>query len=179
MANENVSLSSAGYTALRNSEGAVMRYYNDLANNCTFGVGTLLHHGPCSAAELQRPITAAEVNAQLALRVQVAERAVRAGVPNVQLTQEQFDSFVSFVYNVGARGAAAALRAANRGESLHVAAEMNANVYVHPRDAQGRRLAPVRVPGLVQRRQREAAAFLGAASAGQTRASPMRARGTP
>ena len=79
MANENVSLSSAGYTALRNSEGAVMRYYNDLANNCTFGVGTLLHHGPCSAAELQRPITAAEVNAQLALRVVAGATGARRG----------------------------------------------------------------------------------------------------
>lgn len=96
----------------------------------------------------------------LGLRVQTAERAVREAVPDGQLTQAQFDALVSFVYNVGAKGAAGALAAANRGAVSEVAAHMNANVYVHPRDARGRRLPAVRVQGLVNRRQREAAPFL-------------------
>jgi lysozyme len=160
MANENMHISAAGLTELRLREGAVMHYYNDLANHCTFGVGTLVHHGPCTPEELQRPVTEQEVNTQLAVRVNSAERAVRVGVPDVQLAQAQFDALVSFVYNVGARGAAATLQAANRGAGNDVAAHMNANVYVHPRDARGRRLPAVRVQGLVNRRQREAAPFL-------------------
>ena len=160
MANENMQMSGAGLAELRLREGAVMHYYNDMANHCTFGVGTLVHHGPCTVEELQRSVTAAEVDAQLAVRVRVAETAVRAGVPATPLTQAQFDALVSFVYNVGARGAASTLAAANRGAPSDVAAHIHAHVYVHPRDAQGRRLAPVRVQGLVNRRQREATPFL-------------------
>ncbi|CAB3763524.1 hypothetical protein LMG29660_04780 [Burkholderia puraquae] len=48
MANENMRLSEAGWAALCDREQAVMHYYNDQANNCTFGVGTLAHSGPCT-----------------------------------------------------------------------------------------------------------------------------------
>jgi lysozyme len=159
MANENMQMSAGGYADLRVSEGAVMRYYNDIANNCTFGVGTLVHNGVCTAEELRTPVTQAQVNAQLTARVQVAERAVRAGVPDVQLTQAQFDSLVSFVYNVGAGGAATTLAAANANTPQQVVARMQQHVYVHPRDANGRRLPAVRVQGLVNRRQREVVPF--------------------
>lgn len=148
-----------------------MHYYNDIANNCTYGVGTLAHSGACSPAELQTAVTATQVDAQLAARVRTAERAVRAGVPNVQLTQAQFDSLVSFVYNVGAGGAATTLAAANANTPAQVASLMQQHVYVHPRDANGRRLAPVRVQGLVNRRQREVVPF--------NQASPQRPQTTP
>ncbi|HVZ31948.1 MAG TPA: glycoside hydrolase family protein [Polyangiaceae bacterium] len=160
MANENMTMSADGMTLLRLSEGAVLRYYNDLANNCTYGIGTLVHAGACTQDELRLPVTEQQVNAQLAVRVRTAESAVRRGVPHFQLTQAQFDALVSFVYNVGAAGAATALAAADRGASPDVVADMNARVYVHPRDAQGRRLPAVRVQGLVNRRQREAAPFV-------------------
>ncbi len=39
MANENMRLSQAGWAALRQRENAIMAYYNDQANNCTYGVG--------------------------------------------------------------------------------------------------------------------------------------------
>jgi lysozyme len=159
MANENMQMSAGGYADLRVSEGAVMRYYNDIANNCTFGVGTLVHIGACTAEELRTPVTEAQVNAQLTARVRVAERAVRAGVPDVPLTQAQFDSLVSFVYNVGAGGAATTLAAANGNTPQQVVARMQQHVYVHPRDANGRRLPAVRVQGLVNRRQREVVPF--------------------
>lgn len=159
MANENMRMSAGGYADLRVSEGAVMRYYNDIANNCTFGVGTLVHNGVCTAQELRTPVTMEQVNAQLTTRVQIAERAVRAGVPDVQLTQPQFDSLVSFVYNVGAGGAATTLAAANANTPQQVVARMRQHVYVHPRDASGRRLPAVRVQGLVNRRQREVVPF--------------------
>lgn len=159
MANETMTMSTAGMAALRVREGAVLRYYNDSANNCTYGVGTLLHNGACTAEELQRPVTVAQVNTQLNLRVSRAEATVRRHVPDHPLTQERFDALVSFVYNTGATGALPTLRAANRDDAPGVVGQMNQNVYVHPRDAQGRRLPPIRVPGLVNRRREETAPF--------------------
>lgn len=78
MANESMHLSTAGYAALRFNEGTVMHYYNDpIGNNCTWGIGTLAHYGPCTAEELRRTVTPAQVNAVLAERVHEAEREVR------------------------------------------------------------------------------------------------------
>ncbi|MCC8405343.1 hypothetical protein LJ655_26375 [Paraburkholderia sp. MMS20-SJTN17] len=113
MPNESKRLSSTGLTAFRLREGAVLRYYNDSANNCTYGIGTLVHFGPCTAAQFQRPVTLADIEIQLAAAVQAAESAV--------------------------------------GKQ---------NIYVHPRDANGRRLPAVRVAGLINRRREEAAPFL-------------------
>ncbi|MFP3711328.1 lysozyme, partial [Paraburkholderia sp. SIMBA_009] len=84
---------------LRRRESAVMAYYNDQANNCTYGVGTLAHTGPCTPEELRRPVTTTQVNAQLAARVRRAEAAVRRHVSTRQLTQAQFDELVSYTYN--------------------------------------------------------------------------------
>jgi len=159
MANETMQMSAAGMAALRQREGAVFRYYNDAANHCTYGVGTLAHHGPCTPEELRRPVSIAEVNAQLAARVRSTEQVVRQRVRNHQLTQAQFDALVSFTFNTGAAGARATLDAANRGAFREVATHMNSNIYVHPRDASGRRLAPVRLQGLVNRRREETAPF--------------------
>lgn len=159
MANETMRMSAAGMAALRQREGAVLRYYNDAANHCTYGVGTLAHHGPCTPEELRRPVSIVDVNTQLATRVGSAEAAVRQRVRNHQLTQAQFDALVSFTFNTGAAGARTALDAANRGALRDVATQMNNNVYVHPRDASGRRLAPVRLPGLVNRRREETEPF--------------------
>ena len=158
MANETMRTSAAGLSALSEHEGAVLHYYNDSADNCTYGVGTLAHVSPCTAEELRRPVTQAQVNTQLNLRVSVAEAAVRRGVPDRELTQAQFDSLVSFVYNTGAGGAAATLRVANRGDDRGVVGHMTDNVYVHPH-VNGRRGPAVRLRGLVNRRQAESAPF--------------------
>lgn len=152
-------LSSAGWSELRMREQAVLHYYNDVANNCTYGVGTLAHAGPCTDEELRRAVTAADVNSQLAIRVNTAEAAVRRQVRDHEVTQAQFDALVSFTYNAGASGAHAALEAANRGDNTGVVSHMEQRVYVHPRDAHGRRMGAVRAPGLVNRRQAEAAPF--------------------
>jgi lysozyme len=159
MANENMRMSSAGLAALRQREHAVLRYYNDVANNCTWGIGTLAHRGPCTDRELQRPVTAIDVDRELAIRVQEAEQAVRRQVRNQQLTQDQFDALVSYTYNLGATGARTALQAADHGNSNEVAQQMSGHVYAHPRDRRGRALPSVRVQGLVNRRRDEAAPF--------------------
>ncbi|NML29716.1 lysozyme [Paraburkholderia sp. G-4-1-8] len=144
MANASMRLSSAGWTA----------------NNCTYGIGTLVHTGPCTAEEFRRPVSPTDVDAQLATGVRTAENAVRNRVTNHALTQEQFDALVSFTYNTGATGAGLVLEAANRGQFGDVANQMAQNIYVHPRDAHGRRLRAVRVRGLISRRCEEAAPFL-------------------
>lgn len=104
MANENMRLSASGWTALRTREHAVMSYYNDQANNCTYGVGTLAHMGPCTPDELVRPVTVTQVNAQLAIRVSRAEATVHRAVNTRELTQDQFDELVSYTYNAGGTG---------------------------------------------------------------------------
>lgn len=75
-------MSAAGIAALRRREHVELRYYNDSPRNgnCTYGIGTLVHYGQCTAEELQRPVTLAQVDATLALRVSEAESAVRRNV---------------------------------------------------------------------------------------------------
>lgn len=159
MANENMRLSETGWAALRDREQAIMHYYNDQANNCTFGVGTLAHPGPCTPEELRRPVTSAQVNAQLAARVHTAESHVRRSVTQRELSQAQFDELVSYTYNAGNTGALAALQSANQNNDAGVVSHMNQRVYIHPRDARGRRLPAIRSNGLVNRRRLEAAPF--------------------
>jgi lysozyme len=80
MANESMRTSAAGTAALRLRENVVPNYYNDSANNCTFGVGTLAHLGPCTAEELTRTVTTAMIDGQLAGGLRDAESTVRLHV---------------------------------------------------------------------------------------------------
>lgn len=159
MANESMAMSAEGLSDLRMREGAINRYYNDAANHCTFGVGALVHRGPCTVEELERAVTDSDIEHQLAGTVRAAERSVRAAVRRQALTQAQFDALVSYTFNVGPTGAFNALRAADSGDWEGVSRHMKSAVYVRPRDAHGNRLSPVRLPGLVNRRRAEAAPF--------------------
>ncbi|WP_082582732.1 lysozyme [Frateuria sp. Soil773] len=163
MANEDMHLSATGYAALRRNEGVVMGCYHDarVNGNCTWGVGTLEHYGPCTAEELQRTVTPAQVNAILDARVREAERIVKASVRNQALAQAQFDAAVSFAYNSRTVNVQAALAPADRGDLAGTARAMMRNVMVIPRDPQGHRIGPGRInPGLVNRRTRESAPFV-------------------
>jgi lysozyme len=164
MANENMRMSAAGYSALRVNEGVVMHYYNDAPTNgnCTWGVGTLEHYGPCTQEELNRAVLPQQVEAILQQRVQEAERVVRAVVRRHPLTQAQFDAAVSFAYNSTMRNTRHALQPANTGNMAEVAARMQRNVMITPRDRHGNVAGTRRVsPGLVNRRRREVQPFLG------------------
>lgn len=162
MANENMHLSAAGYAALRQSEGVVMHYYDDARHNgnCTWGIDTLAHYGPCTREELNRTVLPQQANAVLQQRVHEAERIVRATVRNTQLTQAQFDAAVSFAYNSTTANTRRALEPANQGNLPEVAQRFMNNVYVHPRDNHGRVSGPAQFSaGLQNRRRREAAPF--------------------
>ncbi|MFM0282362.1 lysozyme [Paraburkholderia sediminicola] len=162
MANENMRMSAAGYAALRFNEGVVMHYYNDAPadGNCTWGIGTLAHLGPCTAEELQRTVLPERANAILEARVREAERVVRATVTDHQLTQAQFDAAVSFAYNSSTQNIRQALTPANDGDMWSVAQHMLRNIMITPRDRNGRPVGPPRVSqGLLNRRQRETAPF--------------------
>ncbi|WP_227245170.1 lysozyme [Paraburkholderia caribensis] len=173
-ANANLSLSENGQRALQQNEGLRHVYYNDSARNCTYGVGTLAHMGPCTARELGQPVPGSAIQAQLGTGVRRAEQIVRDAVPDHALTQEQFDAAVSFAYNVPG-GARAALSPANRGDMAAVARNMNGYVYVHAHDTRGRPVGPSRrSDGLVTRRRREAAPFL-APPAAASEATPATA----
>ncbi|WP_251031339.1 glycoside hydrolase family protein [Paraburkholderia strydomiana] len=123
-----------------------MSYYNDVANNCTYGVGTLAHLGFRTSAGRQRPLSIAQVNAKLATKVRLTERIVRRNVRNHELTQARFDAQVSFAQNSGEGGSRDTFATANSGNDRLVPSNMSLCVYVHPRDAHGHLLPPPRQP---------------------------------
>ncbi len=165
--NQNLRVSHAGENAMRAREGVVHHYYDrDGGRNCTYGIGTLVHPGPCTAEELRRHVTEAQINEPFHARTETAARAVRSAVTQTPLTQEQFDALVSLTYNLGARGARNVLADVNRGD-FHRATQrmMQATGVVH-RDAHGNPVTGAdghvlmdHPPGLVNRRAAESAPF--------------------
>jgi lysozyme len=139
-----------------------MRYYNDapVNGNCTWGIGTLAHLGPCTPEELARTVLPDQANAILQSRVREAERNVRSIVKRHELTQAQFDAAVSFAYNSSTLNTQQALSPANNGNMLAVAQKMMLNIMITPRNAAGRPAGSARISrGLLNRRQRESAPF--------------------
>ena len=80
-------------------EGCRLAPYNDLAGNATVGIGHLLHRGPLDGTEV--PVTREEALRVFAQDLLPREKTVSSYV-RVPLTQNQFDSLVSFTYNLGA-----------------------------------------------------------------------------
>lgn len=131
-------------------------YYNDGHGNrghCTYGIGILAHRGPCTAEELRRPLSGAQIEASFASAIREAERAVRNNVTHQPLTQAQFDALVSYAFNTGARGARETFQRVDRGDMRGAANTIMSNIY----SRQGGRR--VYMPGLVTRRREESAPF--------------------
>ncbi len=164
--NQDLSLSNDGRNQLIRREAIIRHYYNDAVHNCTYGVGTLAHLGPCTSQELLTPVSDDQLATGLQHGIGIAERAVRRNVRGHILTQQQFDALVSFTYNVGAGGARHVLRQVNTGHLSNAAGTMtrysHATVYgpngQPERDANGHIITRV-LPGLVSRRVEESAPF--------------------
>jgi GH24 family phage-related lysozyme (muramidase) len=115
---------------ISNFEGFSATPYNDAAHNgnCTIGYGTLLHRGPCTAADTAAYPNGVTRDQALGLLQNEANAAANTIDQNVHvpLTQEQRDALTSFVYNVGSGAFANStlLRDINAGNSQAAADQL-------------------------------------------------------
>lgn len=139
-----MNISNAGIAAIKEYEGVRLEAYRDSVGIPTIGVGHI------KGVHMGDKITDAQADSMLRADLQEAEEAVQALVA-VPLTQNQYDSLVSFVFNLG-RGALSGstlLRLLNQGKYQQAAAEFprwsNAGGHL--------------IPGLVKRRMAERRMF--------------------
>ncbi|WP_370698804.1 glycoside hydrolase family protein [Fibrella musci] len=149
----NLSVSSAGVDFVKQFEGFSSSLYNDPAGHCTIGYGHLVHRGNCNgseSAEFRAGITEARGTELLRDSLRSFETSVNTNV-KVTLNQAQFDSLVSFSYNVGtgAFQSSTLLKKLNTGDYAAVPTEMKRWV-----NGGGKVL-----PGLVRRREAEGNLF--------------------
>jgi len=151
MSNENLKISKEGLDHIKRWEGYELEVYDDGVGYLTAGVGHLLSPDEKKRLKLGDPVTEEQVDAWLAEDVKEAEAAVRR-LATYDLTQTQFDSLVSFVFNVGEGAFAKSklLRLLNAGQIEDAADEFERWVF-----AKGRKLR-----GLVSRRAAEQQLFL-------------------
>ncbi|MHC1783475.1 MAG: RHS repeat-associated core domain-containing protein [Anaerolineaceae bacterium] len=101
---------------IRNWEGyEEFPYDNDGSENCTVGIGHLLHFGACSAQEKINKYTAAKIEEFFIVDLANAEKDVRQMFQDLDnyynpdkpngnpfpITQAQFDALVSYTFNAG------------------------------------------------------------------------------
>lgn len=146
MANvNNLSYSDQGLALTEQFEGLQLTAYQDSVGVWTIGYG---HTGP----DVQPGLTITQEQAS-ALLLQDAADAVAAvnRLVTVPLTQNQFDALVDFTFNEGQGNLASStlLRELNAGNTAGAAAQFLVWVYA----------GGVQLPGLVKRRQAEAALF--------------------
>lgn len=153
-------MSPTARLTMRITEKKVMKYYDDGGRpgrgNCTWGIGTKSHNGPCSKSELARVVTDTDIEREFQLRLRVAERGVDQKV-NVELTQAQFDALVSLTYNTGVRGAQPVYDLLNKGD-FDRAANYIATMTTTRQKRKGKYMQ-VTLRGLVTRRMEESAPF--------------------
>jgi lysozyme len=158
-------MSIAARLNMRSIEKKMMKYYYDGGTgrgNCTWGIGTKAHNGPCSKAELARVVHDADIEREFASRLKEAERGVERNV-KVKLTQAQYDALVSLAYNAGVPGSHKVFELINAGNFAGAATRI-ANMVNGHKWVKGKRV-PIFYPGLAARRAKEAAPFRNAASA--------------
>lgn len=159
--NSKLKMSSAAKARMRQHEDPKYYYYDDGGKpgrgNCTWGIGTLAHKGPCTADELKTKVGPAEVEAAFASRITLAEGIVRRNVSHQALNQAQFDALVSFVYNAGGKGAANVLSLVDDGDFKGAASAIPRTIYMTVRTKRGSK--KVIAHGLIGRRSEESAPF--------------------
>jgi lysozyme len=146
--------SETGLSALKRREGLRLEAYQCSASEWTIGYGTRYTSlGPVRRGMV---ITESEAEELLKSDVRLCESRIRDMVV-VPLTQDQFDTLVSFVYNAGPNALAEStlLRKLNKGDYDAAADEFLKWNKVR------RGGAYVVDPGLVNRRKEERTTFLG------------------
>jgi lysozyme len=152
-----VRITDDGLGAVKRREGVVLTMYHDSAGLPTIGVGHLLTHEELTTGKLRievdwhQGITEAQAEDLLRQDLAAAEEAVSE--VTVPLTQQQYDTLVSFAFNVGGQAfrASTLLRLLNAGQYQAVPAQLRR--WIHSAG----RVDPV----LVRRREDEVRQWMG------------------
>ncbi len=152
------SISQNGVQMIEGFEGYSATAYPDPG---TGGAPWTIGYGHTGGVQPGQTITRAQAEAYLKDDLSWAQDAVRRNV-HVPINQNQFDALVSLTYNLGANGYPGLLAKLNAGD--YKGAQQMFGEYVH---AGGHEL-----PGLVNRRAKEAALFGGDAPSGSGSTSP-------
>jgi GH24 family phage-related lysozyme (muramidase) len=157
--NADMHMSPAARARMLATEKIVLRYYNDMGKkrgNCTWGPGFLAHKGICSEEELLKKVEAPLISIEYAKRVAEAERAVKHKI-SIALNQTQFDALCSLTYNAGITGAKDVYVYVNQRDFSGAASAISRMVRVGVTEGGKRKY--VLAPGLIRRREEEAAPF--------------------
>ena len=143
-------LSSDGLTFIQSMEAWRSKPYQDEGGIWTVGYGHVI---PIKILfnYMKRPLTKVEGVQLLASDVETAETLVTKLLPNMSLTQSQYDALVSFVFNIGgyAFSISTLRRLLQSGHLSAAAKEFDRWVYVKQ----------VKSTGLVKRRRAERLLF--------------------
>jgi lysozyme len=96
-----VNVSKAAIALIKHHEGVRSRPYRCPANLWTVGVGHLIGDGKSLPDSWNRTFTEAEIDGILKSDLRRFELGVHKMLPNVPLRQCEFDSIVSFCFNLG------------------------------------------------------------------------------
>lgn len=138
-----IKTSKVGLELIGNAEGCRRDPYKCPADVLTYGVGST--NGPIDTKKLY---TDEEIAARWVKDIKVAEQCVKAYIPKSQsFTQGQWDSIVSFTFNVGCGNLRTSTLAkkANAGQAIAMCYEFGKWVYA----------GKVKLNGLVDRRSKE------------------------
>ena len=96
-----MNVSKAGIALIKHHEGVRNRPYRDCIGLWTVGVGHLIGDGKSLPESWNKTFTSEEVDALLRTDLRRFELGISKMLPNVPLRQCEFDSLVSFAFNVG------------------------------------------------------------------------------
>ena len=96
-----MNVSKAGIALIKHHEGVRNRPYRDCIGLWTIGVGHLIGDGKSLPDSWNKTFTSEEVDALLRTDLRRFELGISKMLPNVPLRQCEFDSLVSFAFNVG------------------------------------------------------------------------------
>ena len=96
-----MNVSKAGIALIKHHEGVRSRPYRCPANLYTVGVGHLIGDGKSLPESWNRTFSQEEIDGLLKSDLRRFELGVHKMLPNVPLRQCEFDSIVSFCFNLG------------------------------------------------------------------------------